>query len=210
MIMPSSSAAAASRKSRPQSAKVALGSRAVTSTKSSSDELALLRNQLAALSKTQGVIEFNLDGTVLAANPPVLATLGYTLEEIKGQSHTVLVDPATRESAGYKQLWQDLAAGPSHTGEAKHLRKDGTAVWIQASYQPVLNAAGRPAKILAAWVDVTAQHAVALEMAELKVRAEITNMTSIVSESDLKGDILNINEKSHTTAAAVINPPAGA
>ncbi len=196
MIMPSSStAASASRKSRSQSAKVALGGRAVTSAKSSSDELALLRNQLAALSKTQGVIEFNLDGTVLAANPTVLAALGYSLEEIKGQPHTLLVDASTRESAGYKQLWQDLAAGQSHTGEAKHLRKDGATIWIQASYQPVLNAAGRPAKIVAAWVDITAQHAAAFEMAELKVRAEITNMTSIVSESDLKGDILNINEK---------------
>ena len=85
----------------------------------------------------------DLDGTVLAANPTVLAALGYALEEIKGQPHTLLVDASTRESAGYKQLWQDLAAGQSHTGEAKHLRKDGTAVWIQASYQPVLNAANR-------------------------------------------------------------------
>jgi len=165
------------------------------SIKISADELANLRSQLAAISLAQGVIELALDGTILTANDHCLKIFGYTLDELKGQPHAKLVEPATRDSAAYKQLWQDLASGQPYAAEAKLLRKEGSIVHVQATYQAVLNAANRPAKIVAVLTDVTAKHAIAAEMVELKVRAEITNLTSIVSESDLKGDILSINEK---------------
>jgi methyl-accepting chemotaxis protein len=195
MIMPTASHAASPRKSSARSGKSAAASRPAGTAKSPADEVTLLRNQVAALASTQGVIEFDLAGHILAANDLALAALGYTFEELKGQLHAVLVEPAVRESVAYKQLWLDLASGLPHSSEAKHVRKDGAVVWIHASYRPVLNAAKRTAKIVAAWVDVTAQRAAAEEMAELKVRSDITNLTSIVSESDLKGDIININEK---------------
>lgn len=195
MIMPTASRVASPRKSSARAGKSAAGSRPAAPAKSPADEVTLLRNQVAALSSTQGVIEFDLAGHILAANDLVLSSVGYTLEELKGQLHSLLVEPAVRESVAYKQLWLDLASGLPHSAEAKHVRKDGAVVWIHASYRPVLNAAKRTAKIVAAWVDVTAQHAAAEEMAELKVRSDITNLTSIVSESDLKGDIININEK---------------
>lgn len=158
-------------------------------------ELADLRGQLAAISKAQAVIEFNLDGNVIAANDSFLGMVGHTFEELKGRQHASLVDAAIRDSVSYKQLWLDLSAGQPRTAETKLLRKDGSTVWTQTNYQPVFNGANLLAKIVAVVVDISARHALESELVELRVRAEIMNLTSIVSESDLKGDILNINEK---------------
>ena len=165
------------------------------SSKGASSEVAALRAQLAAFSQSQALLELSADGTILAANDNALKMLGCTLGEIDGRPHSTLVEPAVRDSVDYRQLWPDLATGHAKTWEARHARPGSAAVWIETTFQPVLNAAGLPAKILASLRDVSARHAIANEMAELKVRADITNLTSIVSESDLKGDILSINEK---------------
>lgn len=154
-----------------------------------------LRAQVEAISRIQAVIEFNLDGTIISANEKFQNALGYSLDEIKGQHHKIFVDPAYRASTEYSQFWRDLNDGKSQATESKLLGKGGSEVWIQASYNPILDADGRPSKVVAYATDVTATHALTIEVADLKVRADIMNMTSIVSESDLKGDILSINEK---------------
>jgi len=147
------------------------------------------RGQVAAINRSQAVIEFALDGTILSANENFLKTVGYSLDEIEGRHHEMFCEPAYSQSIEYKRFWQALNRGEYQPGEFKRLGKGGREVWIIASYNPILGEDGKPVKVIKFATDVTASKA------ELKARTDIMNMTSIVSESDLRGDILSINEK---------------
>lgn len=142
-----------------------------------------------ALQQLQVVIEFSADGGVLHANEKALKSLGYTIDELKGKNHKMLCEPAYVSSLEYQAFWQRLNRGEYETGEFKNLNKNGKEIWFMASYIPTYNEAGKIDKILCFANDITSTKD------ELKARVDIMNMTSIVSESDLKGDILNINEK---------------
>ncbi len=152
-------------------------------------ELRMLRRQTEALNRSQAVIEFSLDGRVLTANDNFLKVLGYNLSEIQGQHHQMFCDGSYTRSNEYRRFWEALNAGEFQAGEFKRLAKGGREVWIIASYNPILDDAGRPVKVVKFATDITASKA------ELKARTEIMDMTSIVSESDLRGDILCVNDK---------------
>src|SRR5690606_37902978 len=101
--------------------------------------------QLEAISKVQAVIEFELDGTI-RANDLFLHTLGYSAEEIVGRHHSMFVQPAERASAAYAEFWNKLGRGEHDTGQYLRLGKNGRPVWIEASYNPIFGAEGRPFK----------------------------------------------------------------
>ena len=103
--------------------------------------------KLDALNRSQAVIEFNLDGTIITANPNFLVAMGYTLEEIQGKHHGIFVDPDARGSAAYREFWDALRRGEHKPSEFKRVGKGGKPVWIQASYSPLLNRAGKPFKV---------------------------------------------------------------
>jgi methyl-accepting chemotaxis protein len=113
--------------------------------------------QLKAIHKAQAVIEFDLDGTIITANDNFLTTLGYRLDEIKGQHHRIFVEPAERDSAAYKTFWNSLRRGEYQAAEYKRIGKGGRAVWIQASYNPIQDAEGALMKVVKFATDVTAQ-----------------------------------------------------
>src|ERR1700752_2316835 len=94
---------------------------------------------LEAINKAQAVIEFTMDGVIVTANENFLKTLGYTLDEIKGQHHAMFVEPAYKQSAEYRAFWEKLGRGEFDTGEYKRIGKGGKEVWIQASYNPILD-----------------------------------------------------------------------
>lgn len=144
---------------------------------------------IAAIQRTQAVIEFSPDGTILDANENFLMATGYDIDEIKGKHHRMFCDPEYVKGPEYKDFWKKLNAGTSETGEFKRLGKNGREVWIVASYSPILGSDGKVQKVVKFATDVTDSKV------ELQVRTDIMNMTSIVSEADLKGDILTINEK---------------
>lgn len=129
-------------------------------------ELVDLRGQVAAIHKAQAVIEFELDGTIITANDNFCDVMGYRLDEIKGGHHRMFVE--SREATGdeYRQLWIDLAAGRCYTGQFKRVGKGGVAVWIHASYNPILDANGRPFKVVTYATDITALKALAAQAAE--------------------------------------------
>jgi methyl-accepting chemotaxis protein len=77
--------------------------------------------KLAALDRSQAVIEFELDGTIITANENFLKTLGYGLDEIKGKHHSLFVDPATRESAEYRRFWASLGRGEHQSAEYRRI-----------------------------------------------------------------------------------------
>ena len=113
--------------------------------------------QIAAIGKAQCVIEFTLDGKILNANENALKIFGYALDEIKGQHHSMFVEPANRQSDGYKAFWQKLARGEHHTGQYKFVGKGGKEVWLQASFNPISDVNGVPFKVVKYATDVTAQ-----------------------------------------------------
>src|SRR5262245_8322985 len=98
------------------------------------EELVDLRGQIAAVRRTQAVIEFDLDGMILTANDLFLKAMGYRLEEVQGQHHRMFVPAAYATSAEYRNFWADLRAGRDQTAEFCRLGKGGREVWIQASY----------------------------------------------------------------------------
>jgi methyl-accepting chemotaxis protein len=122
------------------------------------------RSMLDALSKSQAVIEFNMDGTILTANANFLAALGYTLEEIQGQHHRMFVTDAERDSAAYREFWETLNRGQYQSAEYKRIGKGGKEVWIQASYNPLLRG-GKPYKVVKFASDITAEKLQAIDAA---------------------------------------------
>jgi methyl-accepting chemotaxis protein len=114
--------------------------------------------QIAAIGKSQATIEFNMDGTIVTANENFLKTLGYTLDEIKGHHHNMLVEEKYRQSSDYREFWARLNRGEYVAEEFKRIGKGGREVWIQASYNPILDLNGKPFKVVKYATDVTARH----------------------------------------------------
>ena len=126
-------------------------------------------NQIAAINKAQAVIEFTLDGKIVTANDNFLKTLGYTLEEIRGQHHSLFVDPAYRSSPEYRMFWDKLGRGEYDAGQYKRIAKGGREVWFEATYNPINDMNGTPFKVVSFATDVTAQ-VWATEVLDLTVR----------------------------------------
>ena len=99
--------------------------------------------QLAAIGRSQAMIEFKLDGTIITANKNFLDALGYRLDEIQGKHHSMFVPADQRDSAEYKAFWAALNRGEFQASEFKRIAKDGHEVWIEASYNPVLDGDGK-------------------------------------------------------------------
>ncbi|MEN0110557.1 MAG: methyl-accepting chemotaxis protein [Planctomycetota bacterium] len=110
---------------------------------------------LAAVSRSQAIIEFTPSGEILAANENFLAVLGYSLGEIVGQHHRLFVDPAEAKGADYAAFWDALSRGQLAAGEFKRVTKSGDEIWISASYNPVLDDAGRVVKVVKVASDIT-------------------------------------------------------
>ena len=111
--------------------------------------------KLAALSRTQAMIEFTPDGKILSANENFLAALGYTAQEIVGKHHSMFCEPAYAQSQEYRDFWQELRSGRFSAGQFMRLGKDGKRVFIQASYNPILDEHGRVLKVAKFAFDVT-------------------------------------------------------
>ena len=149
------------------------------------------QGQIAAINKAQAVIEFNLDGTVITANDNFLKTLGYSLDEIKGQHHSMFVEPSYRASAEYKQFWRDLNDGKFQAAEYKRIGKGGKEVWIQASYNPIFDLNGKPFKVVKFATDVTATK---LQNADYQGQIAAISKAQAVIEFNLDGTVITAND----------------
>jgi methyl-accepting chemotaxis protein len=137
--------------------------------------------QLAAIKKSQAVIEFEMDGTIITANDNFLNAMGYSLGEVQGRHHSMFVDPETRASSEYREFWAGLNRGKFATGEYKRVGKNGNEVWIQGSYNPILDQNGVPFKVVKYATDVTER--VMLERAAREQRKKTEELTREVIES---------------------------
>jgi methyl-accepting chemotaxis protein len=147
--------------------------------------------QAAAVSRSQAVIEFSLDGTVVTANENFLNALGYSLSEIEGKHHRMFVDPVERDSAAYRDFWAALNRGEYQAAEYKRIGKGGKEVWILASYNPVMDEKGKPFKVVKFATDVTAQK---VRNADLAGQIDAIGKSQAVIEFKLDGTIIQANE----------------
>ncbi|MGB3725845.1 MAG: methyl-accepting chemotaxis protein [Glaciecola sp.] len=136
--------------------------------------------QIDAISKSQAVIEFNMDGTIITANEAFLATTGYSLPEITGKHHSMFAEPEYANSHEYKTFWQNLNAGEFSQGEFKRKGKHGEVVWLQASYNPILDLNGKPFKVVKYASDISAR--------KIAVN-EISRVLMLLSQGDLTANI---------------------
>jgi methyl-accepting chemotaxis protein len=147
--------------------------------------------KLDALNRSQAIIEFKLDGTIISANRLFLDTMGYGLEEIQGRHHSMFIDPADRNSAVYRDFWASLNRGEFQSAEYRRVGKNGREIWIQASYNPVLGRTGRPYKIVKFATDITRQK---LQAAEYEGQIKAINRSQAIIEFELDGTIVTANE----------------
>jgi methyl-accepting chemotaxis protein len=113
--------------------------------------------KIAAIYKSQAVIEFTPEGTIITANDNFLGSMGYELRELEGKSHRMLCEHTYVSSEGYQKLWQHLRDGHFESGEFERLAKDGHRVYIRAAYNPIFDEDGRVVKIVKFAVDMTAE-----------------------------------------------------
>ena len=146
--------------------------------------------KISAIGRAQAVIEFNLDGTIITANENFLTTVGYRLEEIQGKHHSMFVAPSERDSAAYREFWAKLGRGEFEAAEYKRFGKGGKEVWILASYNPILDDAGKPFKVVKFASDVTADK---LTAANYAGQIEAIGKSQAVIEFSMDGHVLTAN-----------------
>mgnify|MGYP003631775960 FL=1 len=147
--------------------------------------------QIEAIGKSQAVIEFDMDGKILTANQNFLDAMGYTLAEVQGKHHQIFVDPAYAKSPEYKKFWETLRAGKYMAAEYQRFGKGGKEVWIQASYNPIIDMNGRPFKVVKYATDVTAEK---LRAADYAGQIEAIGKSQAVISFELDGTIIDAND----------------
>jgi methyl-accepting chemotaxis protein len=168
-----------------------------------------LSGQIDAIGKSQAVIEFNLDGTIIHANENFLRALGYTLGEIKGRHHSMFVEQTERDSPAYREFWASLNRGEFQAAEYKRIGKGGREIYIQASYNPIFDLNGKPFKVVKYASDVTKQ--VLVRMGNERVRGMMESVAAGAEE--LNASVREISEamvKSKETALGAVGRVASA
>ncbi len=144
-----------------------------------------------ALDRVQAIIEFELDGTVVSANENFLGLFGYEVNEVIGKHHRMFCDPAYVESDAYAEFWKKLGRGEFQMAEFKRLAKGGREIWLQASYNPVLDKDGKPVRVVKFATDVTASK---LQIAEYEGKIRAIERAQAVIEFELDGTVITANE----------------
>ena len=146
---------------------------------------------LRAIDRSQALIEFTPEGEILNANDLFLDCMGYTLDEIQGKHHNIFVDSAYAASREYSDFWETLRRGEFRSAEYMRLGKGGREVWLQATYNPVLDADGKTQKVIKVATDLTGEK-IARANDTAKVAAVEKSMAVI--EFSIDGTILRAND----------------
>ena len=144
-----------------------------------------------AIGKSQATIEFNLDGTIITANDNFLAAFGYQLGEVKGQHHRMFCDPAYASSGEYGAFWQKLNRGEFEVGVYRQFGKGGQGVWIQATYNPIMDANGKVYKVAEFATDITTDKN---RNAEFEGKINAVGKAQAIVEFNLDGTIITAND----------------
>ncbi|MCJ2016418.1 PAS domain S-box protein [Methylobacterium sp. E-065] len=146
--------------------------------------------QLDALHRSQAVIEFDLDGTILTANQNFLDAVGYRLDEVQGRHHSLFVDPGEQAGVAYREFWATLGRGEFASGEFRRIAKGGREIWIQATYNPIRNRDGVPVKVVKFATDITAHK---LQTTDAAGQLAAVNRSQAVIQFASDGTVLDAN-----------------
>ena len=161
------------------------------SVKDSDRQLMELQAMQVAINRIQAIIEFDLEGNILFANSLFLEAMGYTLEEVQGKHHSIFCKPEYTQTVDYIDFWRRLAAGSTESGQFARVHKDGQTVWLQASYNPILDAGGNPYKIVKFATDISES---TRKNAIFEAQAKAIDRSQAVIEVDLTGRVLQANQ----------------
>lgn len=173
-------------------------------------EAAELKGLVNAISRSQAVIEFKLDGKILTANENFLSVIGYRLEEIQGKHHSLFVESAFRDSAEYRAFWAALGRGEFQAAQYKRIGKGGKEVWIEASYNPIFDLSGKPYKVVKFATDLSkrkAENAQLADQFERDVKGLVDTVSAAATELQAAAETLTAgaevtNQRSVTGATA--------
>ncbi|MET0290961.1 MAG: methyl-accepting chemotaxis protein [Steroidobacteraceae bacterium] len=157
--------------------------------------------QLTAISRSQAVIEFTPEGLVLDANDNFLKLMGYSLDEIKGKHHSMFLQPHERELSSYKQFWARMKRGQFWSGSFGRLTKVGDEIWLQATYNPIIDASGKVFKVVKYAHDVTDQRNAAQLNAAFKGALEKLGVNVVVADNDY--NVIYVNEPGRAMFVAI-------
>ncbi|VAX37817.1 Methyl-accepting chemotaxis sensor/transducer protein [hydrothermal vent metagenome] len=162
-------------------------------------------NQINSFSRTQAMIEFTPDGTIITANDNFCQALGYRLSEIEGKHHSMFVEPEYKMSPEYREFWAALGRGEVQAREFRRIRSDGSEIWIQASYNPVSDESGKPYKIVKLATDITESKSCQLELEQeaIKVSEMMRQLPLNVMLVDKDLVLTYMNETSERTLRSI-------
>ncbi|GLK91683.1 methyl-accepting chemotaxis protein [Pseudomonas turukhanskensis] len=149
------------------------------------------KGMMAALERSMAVVEFNLEGRVQRANQNFLDTLGYRAEQVVGKPHRDFCTASHANSREYNELWASLRAGKFVSGTFQRVDAHGRKVWLEASYNPVLDGTGKVIKVMKYAMDVTAK---VMRDSDIRARLEAVDRAMAIIEFDLEGNILGAND----------------
>ncbi|WP_416307341.1 methyl-accepting chemotaxis protein [Neptunicella sp. SCSIO 80796] len=149
--------------------------------------------QIESIGKSQAVIEFDMDGIIQTANDNFLNAMGYTLAEVQGKHHSIFVEPAYKSSHEYREFWAQLNAGIFSSDEFKRIGKGGKEVWIQASYNPILDMNGKPFKVVKYATDVTGRKQAIIEIKRILLHLSEGDLTNSI-EQEFEGEFKELGE----------------
>jgi len=165
--------------------------------------------QVAAIRKSEAVVEYSMEGRVLDANENALRILACTLDEIKGRHHSMFVDESYRQSSEYREFWAALNRGECQTAETRRLGKNGKEFWIEATYNPILDANGKPFKVINYCTDITLQkqalNAMLADAALLSKAAIEDKLATRADASKHQGEYRKVIEDFNATLDIVVD-----
>jgi methyl-accepting chemotaxis protein len=164
-------------------------------------KLALLDGQIAALNRSQAVIRFDLDGTIVDANDNFLSTMGYTLDEVRGRHHRMFMSADEADAPGYAAFWRALREGRFQSGEFRRLGKGNRDVWIFGAYNPILDAHGVPCAVVKFAADVTAD----VRARQKRVEGQRAIDADIASITEAMADVTRQVEETAEAAGSTAN-----
>ena len=147
-------------------------------------------SQLSAIDRAQAMVEFDMDGTILNANENFINATGYALAEIKGQNHSMFVPAEERGSPEYRRFWEKLGRGEYDAGRYRRLAKGGREIWMQGSYNPILDQGGKPFKVVRYATDITTE---VMRNADFSGQIDAINKAQAVIEFTMDGKVLRAN-----------------
>ena len=162
--------------------------------------------QIQAIGKSQAVIEFNMDGVIMAANQAFLDTMGYDLDEVVGRHHRMFLDQETAHSEAYANFWKRLGEGQFDSGEFRRIAKGGREVWLQSSYNPIFDLSGKPFKVVKYASDVTEQVQARADMARVleTINANADSLAAASEQLTHVGQLMGANAEETSAQANVV------